>query len=176
MRQEGDVDASHLGWRSRLATLLGVGGVVFCADQVTKSLAVSHLANHSVHVIGPISFELAFNSGVAFSLFSGFGLPIIVITAALIVLLVWFTRGMPSYPVAVGVGMILGGAFGNLCDRVFRGNGGEVVDFIHTGFWPTFNVADSSVVCGCALLIVLSFRRGALRPSKAHNGEKSDAP
>ena len=176
LRTKGDVHVPRVARRKRLATVVSVALFVLCADQLTKSLAVSHLSGRALHVIGPFSLELAFNSGVAFSLLSGFGFPIIVVTLVLVVVLVWFTRGLPSYPAVVGVGMILGGAIGNLSDRLFRGHGGAVVDFIHTGFWPTFNVAASSVVCGCALLIIASLRHSpnaTLDAGRDHGG--SDA-
>jgi signal peptidase II len=64
---------------------------------------------------------------------------------------------------AAALGLILGGALGNLCDRLFRGDHGAVVDFVALHFWPTFNVADASIVVGCALLLV-SLVRGP-RPS-----------
>ena len=59
--------------------------------------------------------------------------------------------------------MIMGGALGNLGDRLFRGNGGSVVDFIHTTFWPTFNVADSAVVCGCVTVFFVYWRANDAR-------------
>ena len=73
----------------------------------------------------------------------------------------WFGRTVPSTSAAVGVGMILGGAIGNLADRLFRGHHGAVVDFIYSGFWPTFNLADASIVCGCAVLALALWRANA---------------
>lgn len=135
--------------------------MVIAADQVTKSLAIAHLARGPVHVIGPFSFALAFNTGVAFSLGSGLGVPIVLVVLVLIAMIIWLSRGAPSYPGAIALGLVLGGALGNLSDRLFRANGGAVVDFIHTGFWPTFNVADASIVCGCAgFFLILSKRSG----------------
>lgn len=133
---------------------LAVAAVIVAIDQVTKTLAVEHLSSGPVHVIGPLSLELAFNSGVAFSLGTGDTLPIILVAIGLIVVVVWFLRGAPSHTIATGLGLVLGGAIGNLVDRLFRGRHGAVVDFIHLGFWPTFNVADSSIVCGCVVLVI----------------------
>ncbi len=65
-------------------------------------------------------------------------------------------------PVAVALGLILGGAFGNVADRVFRAPGfleGAVVDFVDVGFWPVFNLADSAITCGCILLLLASWAR-----------------
>lgn len=150
---------------ARLRTVSFVTAAVVAADQVTKSLAVAHLASGPVHVIGPFSLELTYNTGVAFSLLAGLGLPIVVLTLALLALLVWFTRGVPSAIEATGAGLTLGGALGNLSDRLFRA-GGAVVDFVHTSFWPTFNLADSAVVCGCGLLAYSYLRRPATTRSR----------
>jgi len=150
-----DADARRARPRTRrLATVLGIAGVVIAADQVTKSLALSRLSHGPVHVVGPLSFELAYNSGVAFSLFTGLTVPIVLAVLSIAGLLAWLARGVPSASGTVALGMILGGACGNLSDRLFRGNGGSVVDFVHLGFWPTFNVADASIVCGCVVLAI----------------------
>jgi signal peptidase II len=142
----------------RAGIVVGVAATVVSADQVTKTLAVDHLTGGPVHVIGPFSFALAYNSGVAFSLFAGVGLPIVLLALCLVGLVVWFARGTPSRTGSVAIGLVAGGAVGNLSDRLFRNDGGAVVDFIHTGFWPTFNVADASVVCGCVLLVIFFLR------------------
>ena len=142
----------------RAGIVLIVAATVVCVDQVTKTLAVDHLAGGPVHVIGPFSFALAYNSGIAFSLFAGVGLPIVLLALSLVGLVIWFARGTPSRTGSVAIGLVAGGAVGNLSDRLFRNDGGAVIDFIHTGFWPTFNVADASVVCGCALLAIFFLR------------------
>lgn len=149
LRPSGDARAAR---RRRLLFTGFVAALVIGLDQVTKSLAVARLSAGPVHVIGPVSFALAYNSGIAFSLFTGLTLPIILIVVTLIGLLSYLARGASSAKVAVALGMILGGALSNLSDRLFRGHGGAVVDFVHTSFWPTFNVADASIVLGCVLL------------------------
>jgi signal peptidase II len=138
--------------------------LVVAADQVTKTLAVDHLSRHSVHLVGPFSLALSYNSGVAFSIGTGLTLPIVLIAVALILAVAWFGRGVPTWPGAVAMGMILGGAVGNLSDRLFRGHHGAVVDFLASTFWPTFNVADACIVCGSLLLAVEIVRLGR-RPS-----------
>ncbi len=135
--------------------------MVCAADQVTKSLAVAHLGAGPVHLVGPLSLALTYNSGVAFSIGSGLTLPIVLVGAGLIVLAAWFVRGAPSIGVAVGLGLVIGGAAGNLADRLFRSRNGAVVDFIHLSFWPTFNLADSAIVSGCVLLAVAFLRAEA---------------
>jgi len=147
--------------RARRVLVVAVTALVVLAlDQTTKSLAVAHLADGPRHLVGPLSLELAYNSGVAFSIGTGLTLPIVLVGLVIVLLIVWSARGAPSYPAAAGAGMVLGGALGNLGDRLFRGHGGAVVDFVHTSFWPTFNLADASIVCGCAVVGVVFWRRG----------------
>ncbi len=145
----------------RLAAVLALATVVVAADQVTKSLAVDQLARGPVHLFGPVSFELAYNTGVAFSLGSGLTVPIVVVAATLAGVVVWLARGAPNAAQAGAFGLVLGGALGNLADRLFRGHAGAVVDFVRVGFWPTFNVADACIVCGCAALAVGVWRRAS---------------
>ena len=144
--------------------------LVYAADQFTKDLAVHHLVNGPVHVIGPFNFDLSYNSGVAFSIGSGLGVPIVLVVLSVIGIVIWTTRGLPSIPGSIAVGLVLGGACGNLSDRLFRGEGGAVVDFIATSFWPTFNVADASIVIGALLLGISLWRSGG----PAHSGRLSD--
>ena len=157
--------------RRRIWTALEIALVVVVADQVTKSLAVSGLSSGAVHLIGPFSLQLSYNTGVAFSIGTGLTLPIVLIVVVVVVLVAWFGRAVPNSAAAVGIGMILGGAIGNLADRLFRSHHGAVVDFIYSGFWPTFNVADASIVCGCAVLGIGLWRSGASRPSPGREGE-----
>ncbi len=171
--------------RRRLALVGGVALVVLGADQITKSFAVSHLSHHEVHIIGPIALRLEYNSGVAFSIGTSLTGPIIVVAIVLVLAVAWFARRVPTTLSALGVGLILGGAVGNLADRLFRGNNGAVVDFIYTKYWPTFNVADSSVVCGCVLVAWSFLKAGSPRQardaqvpnlSSSDAGAPSDAP
>ncbi|MGH9071515.1 MAG: signal peptidase II [Acidimicrobiales bacterium] len=147
-------------WRLRFLSVL-VAGVAVVADQVTKNLAVEHLPGHAVHLFGSISLALQYNAGTAFSLFQGFGLWIEVVGIVLVCALLAVSRWVRSGVGAVGLGMVLGGAVGNLADRLFRGNHGAVIDFIYTRYWPTFNVADACIVVGAVLLILSSWRRKA---------------
>lgn len=158
--------------RRRLWVVAACAVVVLAVDQVTKSLAVQDLARGPVHVVGPLSFELGYNTGAAFSIGAGLTLPIIVIAFVLVLILVWFARGTPSLDAAVGTGMILGGALGNLSDRLFRGHAGAVVDFIHFNFWPTFNVADASIVVGTIVLLVAIVRRPGGPVHAGEDGER----
>ena len=154
----------------RIRVMLGVALFVVAADQVTKSLAVSRLSSGPVHLIGPFALVLAYNTGIAFSIGTGLTLPIIVIVAVIVAVLAWFGRAVPNTGAAVGVGMILGGAVGNLADRLFRGHNGAVIDFFRSGFWPTFNLADSAVVCGCIVLALALWRSTATKSSPGGDG------
>lgn len=157
--------------RRRLVVMAVVVSLVVAADQLTKSLAVSRLAGGPVHLFGPLRFQLSYNTGVAFSLGSGLTVPIVIVVVVLVALVAWFGRTVPSTGAAVAVGMILGGALGNLADRVFRGHRGAVVDFVYSGFWPTFNVADACIVCGCVALAVILWRSDAKRRRDRAGGE-----
>jgi len=144
--------------RRRLASTALVTAAIVALDQVTKSIALAH-RHRPVHLLGPLGLGLTFNSGAAFSLFNGSTGAIIVAAVVLIALLGWVAWGSRTIGLSIAFGLILGGALGNLSDRLFRGHHGEVVDFITLTHWPTFNVADSSITIGVVLVILLSLRR-----------------
>jgi signal peptidase II len=140
-----------------------VAGVVVAADQVTKSVALDHL-HQSVHLLGPLGLGLTFNSGAAFSLFTGAPGVIGPLAAVVVALLVWAAWRSRSAWLSVGLGLILGGALGNLADRAFRGHGGAVVDFVTLTHWPTFNVADTAITLGALVVVVVTLVRGWSHP------------
>jgi signal peptidase II len=142
---------------------LVVSASVVVADQVTKSLAVADL-HRPVHLIGPFGLSLGYNSGSAFSLFTGEAAVLGPISGLLVVGLLWMAWRASSRTMAASLGLVLGGALGNLGDRAFRGHGGGVVDFITLSHWPTFNVADASITVGVVLLAL------ALLRSDPHKG------
>jgi signal peptidase II len=144
-----------------------VAGLVIVADQLSKTWAIHHLQTSSRHILGSVNFVLAYNAGAAFSLGTGVTPFIEAGVVVLVVVLLLFSRRASrhaSVPVAIGLGLLLGGALGNLFDRVFRhlpGHPGAVVDFIQAAtWWPVFNVADSSIVVGVALLLLTYRTRG----------------
>ena len=144
------------------ATRLAVAGAVACCvvavDQLTKSWAVSRLSSGDIHVFWKLDLVLEYNSGSSFSFAQGWA-PVIGGAAAVVVcILLVMVRHARSNAVAVALGLVIGGALGNLSDRVFRSHHGAVVDFIALHFWPTFNVADSCVVVGSILLVLLLWR------------------
>jgi signal peptidase II len=147
--------------RRRLRMLLTVAGVVLVADVVTKVLAVRLLTpGQPVPIIGDtLTWTLVRNSGAAFSMATGYTWVLTLIATAVVFGIIWMGRRLVSPWWAIGLGMILGGAMGNLVDRFFRSPGplqGHVVDFLSIGWWPVFNVADPSVVGGAILLVALS--------------------
>ncbi len=145
----------------RLRLLLSIAAIVLALDIVTKVLAVKLLPpGQPVPIIGDtVTWTLVRNSGAAFSMATGYTWVLTLIASGVVVGIFWMGRRLVSPWWAVGLGMILGGAMGNLVDRFFRAPGplrGHVVDFLSVGWWPVFNVADPSVVGGAILLVVLS--------------------
>jgi signal peptidase II len=137
--------------------------LVYALDRVTKILAENQLAHHGpVDVIpGVLRFTYTTNPGGAFGLFGS--APYLFLAATLVVCaaIVVASFNAHSLPLAVGLGLVLGGALGNLTDRVARGSGlsGRVVDFIDFHVWPVFNLADSAIVIGAALILITGLRR-----------------
>jgi signal peptidase II len=146
----------------RLGIIIALAGGVLVADQVTKSWAVNALADTPIHVIGDFAqFQLTRNSGAAFSSFTG-ATPLLALMAiGVSVALVRIAARTPETWLVVGLSLVLGGALGNLSDRIFRDPSflsGHVVDFVDVGRWPVFNVADSAITIGAIVLIVRSLR------------------
>lgn len=133
---------------------------VYAVDQLSKSWAVDRLsAGRTIDLIGSLRFNLAFNSGAAFSQGTGSGPIIALIAVVVVAALLWTGRSSTSRTSAVAVGLVVGGAVGNLSDRLLREGpggffGGAVVDFIDLQWWPIFNVADSAIVIGGILLVL----------------------
>jgi signal peptidase II len=146
--------------RPVLATAIVLGVVL--ADQLSKLWAVRQLADAPVSIIGDdISFELTRNTGSAFSLFQAFTPLLAVIAIGVAVLLVREVRRSRDTLMIVGLSLVLGGALGNLADRLFREPGffkGAVVDFVHVGRFPTFNVGDSAITIGAVLIVIWAVR------------------
>jgi signal peptidase II len=149
--------------RLRLA-FAGAAALVVALDQLTKQLALSGLSDGPVHLVGSLRLALTFNDGAAFSL--GAGRSGAVAVLALVVVAVIIRMGLTAErrAVAVGFGVVLGGALGNLVDRAVRDGhglfGGRVVDFVDLGWWPVFNVADASLWVGIGILLLASAKDG----------------
>ncbi len=150
--------APHLTAR-RAAVLLALGVIVL--DQITKSWVVT--LDEPIHVIGDfLQLRVSRNSGAAFSSFTGGGRFIAVIAVVVIGALAVFIGRSQRTVEIVTMGAILGGATGNLLDRIFRGPGvfdGKVVDWIDFSFFPSFNVADSALTIGIAVLLLVALVR-----------------
>jgi signal peptidase II len=139
---------------------LGVAGLWILLDQITKSWAVARLTDGRViDVVGSLRFNLSFNSGMAFGRGQGLGPVIGVVALVVVVVLLVGLRVEGSRLGVVAVGLVVGGAAGNVVDRLFRGEAwfrGAVVDFIDLQWWPVFNIADIGVTVGGLLLVVSS--------------------
>lgn len=138
--------------QTNLLILTATAAVWLGLDQLTKEWALSALADGPNHVVGPLSFRLVFNSGSAFGINALSGLWLGLLAIAVVGLLFFYSRNLPSRAMTVLLGLVVGGALGNLADRIFRaGDGfmsGSVVDFIDLSRWPVFNLADSGIVAG----------------------------
>jgi signal peptidase II len=149
--------------RRGAALLFGVAALTYVADRLTKVWAESTLVDAPIDVIhGVLTLRFTTNSGGAFSI--GGSSPWIFVTASVVVIgIIIVTAFRHNHaPAAVAVGLILGGALGNLTDRAIRGADfhGRVVDFIDLHVWPVFNLADTAIVVGALILAFGSFRAG----------------
>jgi signal peptidase II len=154
---------------------LAIAAVVVLIDQLTKQWALDALDDGPIDVVWTLRFNLAFNKGMAFSQGTGLG-PIIGVVALIVIVVLLVSVGRSSSPVyPLAVGLIIGGAAGNLVDRLFRDPGwfkGAVVDFIDFQWWPIFNVADMAITIGGALLLLTSVQA----PHRDGEGEETPGP
>lgn len=140
---------------------LSVGATsVLALDQLTKWWALEALDDGPIDVVGSLRFNLVFNDGGAFSVGRGATGLFIVVGLVMVAGLLWWSRRARTTGVAAALGLIVGGALGNLTDRLLRGFDGRVVDFIDLQWWPVFNVADIGLFCGAALLLIVTWREG----------------
>lgn len=167
---EGGSSAAAAGTprRSRARLLLGLAAAVLALDLASKLVVVATLSDREPLRLlgGALYLTEARNTGAAFSFAEGATVVFTLIAVAVVALIVRSARKLFSTGWAVALGLVLGGALGNLVDRVFRDPGflrGGVVDFIslfdpYGQVWPIFNVADSAIVCGGVLGALLAFR------------------
>jgi signal peptidase II len=149
--------------KRRVAVLFAVAAVAYAFDLISKMIVVAELEHHEpIEIIGDwLRFEAIRNAGAAFGFGEAFTVIFTVIAATVIVVIVRLARKLYSLPWAIALGLLLGGALGNLTDRIFRSPGvfrGAVVDFIAPKHFAVFNLADSAIVCGGILIVLLSFR------------------
>ncbi|BCM66281.1 MULTISPECIES: signal peptidase II [Streptomyces] len=158
-----DGPARRAGRGRRIAVLFAVAAFAYALDLISKLLVVSRLEGHApIQVVGDLlELHAIRNPGAAFGFGAAFTVIFTLIAAAVIVVIIRLARKLYSFPWAVALGLLLGGALGNLTDRIFRAPGvfeGEVVDFIAPKGFAVFNLADSAIVCGGILIVLLSFR------------------
>ena len=153
--------------------LLAVAAAAIIADQLTKQVIGRTLdVGDSVDIVGPFSIHHVENSGIAFGLFSSRTTVVIAVTALAVGWMVWFfaRSGRRHTVLPVALGLVLGGSIANLIDRVRLG---RVTDFLDLEAWPAFNLADTFIVVGVAVLF------GALvladRPRRPHGPRNGDA-
>jgi signal peptidase II len=144
--------------RRRWSAIIAAVVAIVVLDQVAKIWAVTTLSDHSIWVIGNnIGFELTRNSGGAFGRFRGMTTVLALGAIAVSGYLVYAVRRVRDRWLLVALTLVLGGALGNLTDRIFRAPGflkGHVVDFVRVGSFPVFNVADSCITIGATILVI----------------------
>ena len=151
------------GPRRRVVLLVGVAVAVLTLDIVTKVIVVATLSDRNpIRLLdGFLHLRVDRNPGAAFSFAPSLTILFSLIAITVIVVILRSSRRIRSAPWAVALGLLLGGATGNLVDRIFRSPGifrGWVVDWIQIPHWPVFNLADSAIVCGGILAVLLSAR------------------
>jgi signal peptidase II len=146
---------------------------IVIVDQLTKHWALNRLSGgRTIDLVGSLRFNLAFNKGMAFSQAAGAGPVIGALGFVIVIVVVSWIRRSARGAAAVAASLIVGGAIGNLVDRLFRGDAwlrGAVVDFIDLQWFPVFNVADSAITVGAAMMML-----AALRPPSARRAESGD--
>jgi len=161
-------DVASRSRRSRRLLLVAVAVIVVAADVATKHVAATIWADEPVSIAGGwIQFTESRNPGAAFGLGASATPLLAVIAAVAVTTLLALSGRCQTRLQAALLGLALGGAAGNLIDRLFRAPGvlhGHVVDWIDIGAWPTFNLADSSLVLACALLLFAAPTTKATQP------------
>jgi signal peptidase II len=139
----------------RLGLALALAAGVFAVDQASKWLVRHEAAHLPYRVVGGLRIDLNYNSGISFSRFAGAGAVLVALVAAVVVgVAAALYLVPPRYRLALGV--ILGGAVGNLVDRLRFG--GAVVDYLGVYGWPSFNLADAAIAVGTFLLVLQVLR------------------
>lgn len=165
-RHETDPPSAARQPRRRVGLVALVALTVLALDLISKVLAVEMLQGREPFRIlgGAVYLQLLRNPGAAFSMGTGLTWLLALVAIAVVVAICWIARKLRSPGWAIGLGLILAGALGNLVDRIFRAPGvlrGHVVDFVSVfapdgQVWPVFNVADSAIVVGGVLIVVLT--------------------
>lgn len=146
------------GTAARAWSLAGaLCGLVFAVDQAAKAAIEARLVpGEDVDLLGPVGLTLSHNRGVAFGLAGGAGVKLVLLTTVTLVVIGFlFSRNTGKPGMWIAVGLLAGGALGNLADRI---RADAVTDFIAIGAWPAFNLADVSITLGVLLLVFLYLR------------------
>lgn len=153
---------SAVSGKRRVAVLVGVAAFAYLLDLLSKIWVVHSLEYHNpIDVFGHyLRLDATRNAGAAFGFGQGMTIVFTIIAVGVVAVIARLSRRLYSVPWAIALGLLLGGAFGNLTDRVFRSPGGfqgRVVDFIAPEHFAVFNLADSAICCGGVLIVLLSF-------------------
>jgi signal peptidase II len=183
------VGATPTAQRTKMRVFIVTALIALTFDIVSKALVVANIAptDKSIRILwGGIYILQARNSGAAFSVGTGATVMLTAISIIVVIVIVRVARRLTSTPWAVSLGLVLGGALGNLVDRIFRAPSpgkGHVVDWISVfadngDRYPIFNLADSSIVVGGAIAVLLSLRgvdfHGGRNPMEAEDADDSD--
>ncbi|MFE2021368.1 signal peptidase II [Streptomyces sp. NPDC059499] len=149
--------------RRKILVLFVVAVIAYLLDLVSKMIVVAKLEHQEpIEIFGDwLKLDAIRNAGAAFGMGEAFTVIFTAIAAVVIVVIARLARKLYSLPWAIALGLLLGGALGNLTDRIFRAPGvfeGAVVDFIAPAHFAVFNLADSAIVCGGILIVILSFK------------------
>ncbi|WP_084713635.1 signal peptidase II [Streptacidiphilus rugosus] len=155
-------EAAPVRRKRRIGVLLSVALLAYLLDLGSKLLVVARLEHKdAIRIVGDwVQLAVIRNPGAAFGMGAAMTVVFTLIAATVIVVISRLARKLYSLPWAIALGLLLGGAFGNLTDRILRSPGlfrGEVVDFISVKHFAVFNLADSAIVCGGILVVLLSF-------------------
>ena len=147
----------------RVGLLLAVALFVIAADIISKAIVVARMPGHApIRLLGGLlTITLTRNGGAAFSIGTSMTIVFTAIALGVVVYILRTARNLRSIGWAISLGLLLGGATGNLIDRMFRAPGvfqGRVVDWIELPHWPVFNLADSAIVCAGVLIVLLALR------------------
>jgi signal peptidase II len=166
---ERRLGATWLQW----ASLAAVALAALAADQLTKAIVTSELGlNEEAQVAGPFSIHHVQNSGIAFGFFSSATSLVILLTGVAVVWMFYFfaRSGSRHTVLPVALGLVIGGSVSNLVDRVRLGH---VTDFLDFTYWPAFNLADTFIVVGVAILLLALVAADKRRPGKSAYGSRA---
>jgi signal peptidase II len=165
----------------RIKILLGVAVFVVAADAISKAIVVATMAHRPpIRLLGGLlTITLVRNGGAAFSIGTSMTIVFTLIAAGVVVVILRAARNLRSIGWAVTLGLLLGGAVGNLIDRIFRAPApfeGHVVDWIQLPHWPVFNLADSAITCAGVLFVLLALRGIRLDGTRSGRPEGMPGP